>query len=692
MSSLLKRWGFGVDLTFNPGDTEIKMTRVGQAAAQLRQSFTTMKQGFSGVVSGLGQVAMVLGPIGLAFGAAVGKASQLAADLEAQKLTMRVLIGNAGEADRLMGLIRANAAATPFQEGDLIEGSKRLLRLTGSNVDRNMDLLKTMETMAALNPTKSVVDGVEALLDATSGGGFERLKEFGISLKATDVKGVSGSAEWAESVVGILQERLTKATRGEDLVKALSETFGGRMSTLGDAFAGGLRDAGERINERLGPMIVSMTERVAAMGPAFIRAVDLVAGAFDKLAKLARPFMDRIDAWWTGLGTDGQASIMAGAMAVGAFAAAAIPVGGVIAAVVTVVGGLVSALVALGPVLEGAGGVLVALAGPELLIPIAAGLAGIALAVAGMYAAFSEPGEGPLAFLMRIGEAIRVGVVEWFTNARIAASALWDGFSSSFGGFAPLIEAIVVPLRRMWERFQDLGLYLGGGGVNPDAWRMFGTVLGMVATTLVDKLAAGLEFVAALLDILMDLFLPFQAVIATFVRGLIGLVSGSMSVTDALKLMARSILGIFLALTSALVGILLGGLELMLRAIVTSLAGVPGMDSIFGATGNLGADALGRIRHDVSQGLSDTIAGVDTSAAAKAAAGSKAPVVTVNQGDTVVKSETTLKVDGKDLAKATGGAAVKAGQKSGRELPADSRGRVLRGNGTVTGLAPSEVF
>ena len=166
-------------------------------------------------------------------------------EMERQRVTFNTMLGDVAKADDLFGRINSYAAATPFAKGDLIEGSKRLLRLTGDNVDMNERLLKTASKMAAINPDKSISDAAEAILDAEQGE-FERLKEFGLKLKKDDLKKIKKRGEtMGQAALRGIEEGLTKQTGGRDVVGALSKTFAGRMSTLKDNISESMRVAGE---------------------------------------------------------------------------------------------------------------------------------------------------------------------------------------------------------------------------------------------------------------------------------------------------------------------------------------------------------------------------------------------------------------------------------------------------------------
>lgn len=166
-------------------------------------------------------------------------------ELQASMTTFKVLVGDAEKAKQLVQDVRATAARTPFSERDLLEGSKRLLRLTGSNIERNKELLSLAQTMAAVNPSKNISEASEALLDAETGE-FERLKEFGIKLGKGDIdKAKKAGQDWGDAALTEVIRAVEKQTGGRDIVGALADEVQGKQSTLKDR----LRNTFARIGE-----------------------------------------------------------------------------------------------------------------------------------------------------------------------------------------------------------------------------------------------------------------------------------------------------------------------------------------------------------------------------------------------------------------------------------------------------------
>lgn len=711
--SLFRKWGFGAELIFDSGDAVAKMTQARRAVTALKSSWNSLRDAGGRITSSITTISAMLAPLAAGFGFAGFQASSLAGNLEGQKLTMRVLIGDLGQANKLLGMIRENAASTPFTEGDLIEGSKRLLRLTGSNIDRNMDLLKTMETMAALNPGKTVVDAVEGLLDATSGGGFERLKEFGLSFRAEDfaAAGRPGGKAWADAVTKAIQAEMLKKTRGEDLVGALAGTFLGGVSTLRDSIENLLKGIGEPLNEAIKPGIVAATQLINDSAPdivaGFRRAFDMLQGMW---TSVGQPVLDAILGAWEALGPRGRSSLaMAVAMA-GVLLTVLLPVGGALGAVVVFVGALATGLSAIFPLLSAVGSFLGAVFTPAGLIAVAA--AGLLAVIFVQLATAAGMVLGTLALLTSRSNSLGVlwqalsdfmdGARARFDQLRVAGSAFLDGFLAAV---QPLINTMLTELQ---PAFDDLVLAIAGllqemgflTTSTSDMQRM-GEQAGK---TFGENLADGIQALTGAMRVVLGVGRAVVLMFTDAVRFgrrlgvvLFGISDGSLSTSSAMELMALSARQSLLTLLQVVAGFMLGTLQRVLAGIATVVAGVPGLSRLFGGTAGTLAANIG----DLSQNLENEIGGeldrVDARAREieQARAERSDANVTVNTGETKVEAQIDTKVcvDDEEIARANGAAAVRAGERgTGPALPARQSGRVLRNGVTVTPLQPAEAF
>lgn len=263
-------------------------SRAWDSASSSIDRTTGALEGTLGTLTSMKALVAAIGA-GLAGGAAYEKLIGSNAQLQSARTTFNVLVGDVRKADQLIGEVRRYAAQTPFSESELIDGSKRLLRLTGQNAEQNLKLLKLAGQMKAISPDKTFADAVEAILDA-QGMEFERLKEFGIKLSSEDVKKSKKRGETlGDAALRGFEEALTKQTGGRDVVGALATTFEGRVSTIKDRFTESFRRLGEPafnvLNKGLGEFEKSLGDIEA--DPQFKRDFEDVANALASGARSA---------------------------------------------------------------------------------------------------------------------------------------------------------------------------------------------------------------------------------------------------------------------------------------------------------------------------------------------------------------------------------------------------------------------
>lgn len=661
--SLLRKWGFGAELSFE-GRRAVRDMGVAQAAAtRLRASFEGIRSGAGSIRSGMTGIGLALAPVAAGFGLLTTKASSLAADLEAQSLTMRTLIGDATKADKLLSMIRENAAATPFQEGDLIEGSKRLLRLTGQNIDANMDLLKTVETMAALNPTKSVTDAVEAILDATSGGGFERMKEFGIAMRAEDFKaaGRPGGEAWAGAVVDGLKKGLQKQTRGADLVGELAKTFKGRKSTMIDAFENLLKPIGKEINKALAEPMRVVTDRLK-----------LLTKQFEALPKSTKERIGQI-----------AVALSVAAGAVGGLALGLVALAGlakIAAGTITVLGGMIG-VIANPPVVA-------------VVLLVAGAIAALVGAV-GLFLALGKRELLPL--LTKIG-----GIWDrWSTGILPVLTGAWEGLQAAFyGALGPLV-AIWESLRTPTEEFlRQLGLIADEIGTIPVSGAQAREAMFWIGKTIADRVVPQLQRAAWWIGLALKVMTKIAELAVVLARdfrrlgtAIFGVADGSLSVREGIRLASIESEKAILRLAQVASNTVLGTFSRILRAMATRVEGIPGLGG-FADTLRSGALSLDGERGGFDATIEQRIADLDKTAARLEKQRAEAMKVDVKVNPEVTVSPTVkVEVDGQEIARSVGDQAVRDGERGkGPPLPGEQRTRVLRGSGLVSALRPAEVF
>ena len=280
------------------------------------------KGAFNVVVSGARSAANVLKWAGLAAAgltAAVAKSS-LDAAMEMENFSTRMLVAfnDPGLAKSMLGWAKNFADATPFETGETIDATVRL-KLYGLEAKKWLPLVGDMAGAMG----KKVTDGVEAVADAISGGGLERLKEFGINsvrllangaMKSPTGEGVYyGTAKAIDALKGAI-EKIIKTDFGGGMAK-MAQTATGKLST----FRGALWSLRVMIGQAMMPAFDGLLQKGNAivawlqnsgaagrigegLGAAFQRMAELAVPAINWLLGMLTPkSMASIGAWFSGL-------------------------------------------------------------------------------------------------------------------------------------------------------------------------------------------------------------------------------------------------------------------------------------------------------------------------------------------------------------------------------------------------------
>jgi len=205
--------------------------RLGKGAQGAISSLTSLKMLGAGLAGGM---------VGRgAFDLLIGQNSRL----EQAMITFETMLGSKDRARDLVSRVEHFSAVTPFQMDETVETSRRLTRSTKGDIGKNMDLVRLSAGMAAMSPSKTIVDAAEAILDAEMGE-FERLKEFGVKVRIREVEKRLGRKANANDLVQEVERKFNEMTGGRDLVQAQSQSAQGRLSTLIDKAKLQLRDVG----------------------------------------------------------------------------------------------------------------------------------------------------------------------------------------------------------------------------------------------------------------------------------------------------------------------------------------------------------------------------------------------------------------------------------------------------------------
>jgi tape measure domain-containing protein len=217
----------------------------------------------------------LLGSLGVGVGAGmIGKqAFDQAANAESQQIAFKVLTGNKGTGDKLYGDIVKMADTTPYESQDLARSGKTMLGY-GVNQKNIMPDLQMIGDIAAASdhPAESLQSLALAFGQVTAKGhlagqetlqminaGFNPLKEI------SDITGISmnnlDQAQQKGAISTQMVELAFKHATGEggmyhDMMKAQSETLGGRWSTFMD----GVHHKLQKLGEFLKPVFIGLMD------------------------------------------------------------------------------------------------------------------------------------------------------------------------------------------------------------------------------------------------------------------------------------------------------------------------------------------------------------------------------------------------------------------------------------------------
>lgn len=192
-------------------------------------------------------------------------------------------LGSQDAARRAMSLLQEFAAKTPFSLSELTESYVKYV---------NRGIIPTMEQMTkmgdlAASQGKSFDQLTEAVLDAATGE-FERLKEFGIraskngDMVALSFKGITKEVKFTDEAI---QEAVISFGELEGVADGMakqSETLGGKISNLGDAWDQLLVTFGTKTGGALYVSITAISDYLSWVTEAFKSTEQLIQESTDK--------------------------------------------------------------------------------------------------------------------------------------------------------------------------------------------------------------------------------------------------------------------------------------------------------------------------------------------------------------------------------------------------------------------------
>ncbi len=191
---------------------------------------------------------------------------QAAADMEGYLAKLTTALKSTAAAQKMLDWAKAFAAKTPFAVDEVVDASVRL-EMYGLGARKWLPLVGDL----AGSMGKRVTDAVEAIADAVSGGGMERLKEFAITSTRLKGAGWTGSYQTAEGI-----KTLTMA-----LEKLITENYGGGMDRLSKTAVGAMSNFRDQINQlkvEIGQGFMPAFRRMLSFGSKVLEGFSKVGG------------------------------------------------------------------------------------------------------------------------------------------------------------------------------------------------------------------------------------------------------------------------------------------------------------------------------------------------------------------------------------------------------------------------------
>ena len=209
--------------------------RVGAVAFNaVRSAIGGVVSAATGVIRQLGSIVKWLLLIGaVAIGALARDSINAASEMEGYLAKLTTALKDVKKAQDMLDWAKDFAAKTPFETGEVVDAAVRL-EMYGLSAKKWLPLVGDLAGAMGKNAT----DAVEAVSDAISGGGLERLKEFAITSQKLKAAGWTGSYQdtaGVESLKAAL-ESIIKGNYGGGMDK-LSKTGIGALSNFKDAIS-----------------------------------------------------------------------------------------------------------------------------------------------------------------------------------------------------------------------------------------------------------------------------------------------------------------------------------------------------------------------------------------------------------------------------------------------------------------------
>lgn len=236
------------------GDTSGLNKGIKSATKELNTFEKTAKGIGTSLAAGIGAIS---------FGLIAKQVIDVTANFQRFEAVLTNTLGSGSKAQAALGLIKDFASKTPFSVEQL---TSSFVKLANQGFVPTRDELRKLGDLAS-STGKEFDQLAEAIIDAQTGE-FERLKEFGIRAKKQGdqvqftFKGVQTQVKFTSAEIQKYVLSLGDLEGVSGAMSAISQTLGGKISNLGDAFDGLLLSLGNLTGGPLNATITGLTKLV----------------------------------------------------------------------------------------------------------------------------------------------------------------------------------------------------------------------------------------------------------------------------------------------------------------------------------------------------------------------------------------------------------------------------------------------
>ena len=239
------------------GDTSGLNKGIKSATKELNTFEKTAKGIGTSLAAGIGAIS---------FGLIAKQVIDVTANFQRFEAVLTNTLGSGSKAQAALGLIKDFASKTPFSVEQL---TSSFVKLANQGFVPTRDELRKLGDLAS-STGKEFDQLAEAIIDAQTGE-FERLKEFGIRAKKQGdqvqftFKGVQTQVKFTSEEIQNYVLSLGDLEGVSGSMAAISQTLGGRISNLGDAFDNLLLSLGKLTGGPLNAAIIGLTKLINVM-------------------------------------------------------------------------------------------------------------------------------------------------------------------------------------------------------------------------------------------------------------------------------------------------------------------------------------------------------------------------------------------------------------------------------------------